>query len=513
MLRRRWSASLLTTLVAAGVLAGTVPAVAQSGSSTAGNSAAGSSSRATTHADASSAPSVRLIAPNHEVKATRFPGQPIYVDPGIFLASVGGAFQINAERPDYDHPVQAVQVIHGAGGDTVRNLPTGMVTTLDGLPDFFHVVVRKENGKKVADQSMLFCPAGIDQRHSSGGPSNPTYPRGCFTGPFTLGQVWGIDRGWAVSAFGWMGLQFSGKNGSYHVQVSIGKAYREFFGISNADAVARITLKVSRDPFTCRDICPGPDGAAGNSTGLAGSSRTRSLTAAPVDSTPDPSTLPDLISLPGWSISMAPDGGRDYISFAATIWNAGPAPLVVEGYRKQDQAVMKGWQYFYDLGGNVVGRDRVGTLVYDAREGHTHWHFQQFATYSLLDASQQNVVVSQKEAFCLAPTDGIDMTVPGAAWNPGSTGLGTACGDANAIWTREVLHTGWGDTYIQSLPGQSLDITDLPNGIYYVSIEANPDHVLFESDYSNNRELRRIHLGGTPGHRTVVVKPWHGINA
>lgn len=123
------------------------------------------------------------------------------------------------------------------------------------------------------------------------------------------------------------------------------------------------------------------------------------------------------------------------------------------------------------------------------------------------------MVISEKEAFCLAPTDGVDMTVPGAQWNPGQTGLGTACGDKSAIWVREVLHTGWGDTYYQGLPGQSLDVTDLPNGVYYVAVEANPDGVLYESDYSNNVELRRIRLGGTPGARTLVVKPWHGIDA
>ena len=33
---------------------------------------------------------------------------------------------------------------------------------------------------------------------------------------------------------------------------------------------------------------------------------------------------------------------------------------------------------------------------------------------------------------------------------------------------------GWGDTYYQYLPGQSFNITGVPNGTYYVRIVANP---------------------------------------
>lgn len=229
--------------------------------------------------------------------------------------------------------------------------------------------------------------------------------------------------------------------------------------------------------------------------------------AAPADD-----TTPDLVALPAWDIQVTQQGSRDFIAFSATVWNAGPAPLLVEGYRRPNEAVMDAWQYFM-RGDEVVGRQRVGTFEYDARPGHQHWHFQQFATYSLLDASRQQVELSKKEAFCLAPTDAIDMTVRDAEWQPGSTGLSTTCGDRSAIWIRETLETGWGDTYGQFLPGQALNITDLPNGTYFVAVEANAAGLLFENDTSNDRALRRIVLGGHPGHRTVTVPPWHGIDA
>jgi hypothetical protein len=222
--------------------------------------------------------------------------------------------------------------------------------------------------------------------------------------------------------------------------------------------------------------------------------------------------LPDLVALPAWNIGVSQDGGRDYLDFAATVWNAGPGPMVVEGFRRKHSAVMDAWQYFFRAG-VAVGRARAGKLEYDAQPGHEHWHFKQFARYSLLATDQSQVLVSGKEAFCLAPTDAIDLTRRGADWNPNSTGFGTACGDASAIWTRETLEAGWGDTYTQSLPGQSLDITEVPNGHYLIAVDANPDGLLHEVTASNNRALREVILSGTPGTRTVEVVPWHGIAA
>jgi hypothetical protein len=227
---------------------------------------------------------------------------------------------------------------------------------------------------------------------------------------------------------------------------------------------------------------------------------------------PDPSLLPDLIPLPAWHMETERFRRGDFLNFAATVWNRAGSPLVVEGFRRDGTDVMDAFQYFY-RDGKPVGRAPVGTLEYDARRGHQHWHFQQFARYTLLDASKKTVVVSEKEAFCLAPTDPIDLLRPGANWNPFEVGLSSACGDHNSIWTRETLDAGWGDTYLQFLPGQSFDVSDVPNGTYYVRIEANPLGRLHERNTDNNVSLRRIILGGSPGDRTVKVPKYHGIDS
>jgi hypothetical protein len=202
---------------------------------------------------------------------------------------------------------------------------------------------------------------------------------------------------------------------------------------------------------------------------------------------------------------------RSTVSFGATVWNGGAAPLVVEGFRRTGEPIMDGFQYFYD-GDDVVGKASAGELEFDERDGHDHWHFKQFAAYSLLDALGNEVRVSRKESFCLAPTDAIDMTLPEADWNPGVIGLSSACGGPNSIWTREILPLGWGDTYFQGLPGQSFYITNLPNGHYFIKIEANPGGLLYEQTATNNVELREIILRGKPGARRVEVPAWNGID-
>jgi hypothetical protein len=82
----------------------------------------------------------------------------------------------------------------------------------------------------------------------------------------------------------------------------------------------------------------------------------------------------------------------------------------------------------------------------------------------------------------------------------------------DALWIREVLPAGWGDTYFQGVPGQSFDITGLPNGTYWIEVRANPLGSLYDVDPTNDTSLREVILGGTPGARTVTVPPWHGID-
>jgi hypothetical protein len=369
-------------------------------------------------------------------------------------------------------------------------------------------------------------------------PTSP-YPDAVTTAhPFALGTVWGLQAGWAVDALGGGvdGVELA--DGTYRARVRVNQAHCAFFDIpaAAADVTVGVTVRtgeVEEPPEEPPDGEPAPTRPHDHPRGRghvhasvpaqgAGAPAAAAVTeperaVRPAGRVRVPAgRRPDLRALPAYGIAVTdpdePGEAGQQLAFSATVWNAGPAPLVVEGFRRPGTNLMDAYQYFSDRDGEQAGWVHTGTLEFDEREGHTHWHFTDFARYRLLQADKQEAVRSGKEAFCLVPTDSVDLTVKGANWKPLSTGLGSACGDATSLAIRETLDVGWGDTYTQSLPGQSFDLTGLPNGTYYIEIMANPDGRLHETSTRNNVALREVILGGEPGARTVEVPPHEGID-
>jgi len=478
----------------------------------------------------STPPSLRLHAGSLSTTIHRY-AREVPLDLPVFVASTGGDFQLNVTRPDYDSP-KMVNQVESASGAVVRPLPREILRGWGGLRDFLRVGLRTRAGKLVAWRTFDFCPnaGGGGQRVNDDGPPFSRYPAFCGAGsPFVRGMVWGIDEGWAVSALGsgesgksgGKEIVYEGKpdgsgderfvrvpNGRYVATVRILPPYAQLFGIAPESAQVSVAVRI-----TGRIPKSSPE-AGKRASGMARAAAEQAPDeAVPTVENPDPATLPDLIATPAWQVRlMRQRNGREFLGFAATPWNAGPAPLVVEGFRKPTEDLMDAYQYFFDASGAVVGRTHVGSMDYDHRRGHEHWHFLQFSSYTLLDASYQEVVRSRKQAFCLAPTDAIDLTLGRTNWTPPFIGFGgSVCGALNAIWVREQLDVGWGDTYYQGVPGQSFEVTSLPNGHYYIRIDVNPQGVLREASTANNTELRTVDIVGPKGKRRAVVHPWHSI--
>ena len=422
------------------------------------------------------------------------------------MAAVDGPFELWAQRPSYFDPVGLSQIVRDGAGAIDQTLPVAGVPEPNlsrGLTGFVTTTLAKRNGTVLKTATRAFCPNSYSQeRIDDTGPTTSRYPADCWASPFTRGSVWGIDTGWATQLPLSLGRTLDVAEGTYRLTISIAEPYRAAFGMAAEDAELTVPVTVVQGP------AGGGHSAGGGRSALAAAQSSESATATSFPITEPPSSaLPDIAALPAWgmSVSNRPKTGKSFLNFGATAWNAGPGILMVEGFRDPASTTMDAFQYFYDQTGAVVGKVAAGSLEYDGRAGHDHWHFRDFASYSLLDRDKVKVVDSGKEAFCLAPTDPIDLTVDNAEWRPWLTNLGTACGEEGSLWIREVLQVGWGDTYTQYRPGQSFDITDLPNGKYFVKVLANPDGVLRESDTSNNEALRRIYLRGKPGERFVEV--------
>jgi hypothetical protein len=421
-----------------------------------------------------------------------------WTDLGLRMVADGAPFEVRSTRTSYKDPIRAV--VHSPNGDV--RLPKRATKSWAGLSKFVTLEIDpKKAGKPTTTLTRRVCLNDYStQRVRPDAPARSPYPVGCWYNPYTLGSVQGVQQGWAVSLLG-EGAPLRIGPGHYTVTASISPMYADALGLTSAQSTRKIKLTVKRErganqrpsaKAAPRSIVARP--AAHRPTGAQGA--------------PDDGPTPDLRSLPAWGISLSKN--TNFLRFSATVWNAGDSPLVVDGFRRPNQALMDAYQYFFDADGNQTDYQAVGHMHWDPTPSHHHWHFEDFARYSLLDSNKNEVVRSKKEAFCLANTDAVDLTVPDAAWRPENTQLETSCGDRTSLSIREVLAAGWGDTYTQYRAGQSFGIRNLPNGVYYISVNANPGVNLVESSTTNNRSLRKIRLAGKPGHRRVIV-PQIGI--
>lgn len=420
-------------------------------------------------------------------------GHRAWTDLGLRVVADGAPFELWSQRPSYDDPIRTVW----RSGDGDVPLPAGAMKDFSGIRGFVKIDLDPQRpGADTLHLSPKSCFNGWAERVRPDAPARSPYPSGCWYNPYTLGSVQGVQEGWATPILT-MRRGFRLEPGHYTVTARVAPAYATLFVLSEEQATRTIDLTVvSQESGAGGTAVPGradrpaDHPADHRPTGPQG----RADAGGPV---------PDLRSLPAWGISMARNG--NFLRFSATVWNGGDSPLVVDGFRRDGEDEMDAYQYFFDAAGEQTGYQAVGHLHWDPKPTHQHWHFEDFARYSLLDADLAEVVRSKKEAFCLANTDGVDLTVPDADWQPENTDLSTSCGDSSSLSIREVLAAGWGDSYVQYRAGQSFDLRGLPNGTYYIAVTANPLGNLVEASTDNNVSLREIRISGREGNRTVTV--------
>ncbi|GAA2154951.1 hypothetical protein GCM10009844_41500 [Nocardioides koreensis] len=424
-----------------------------------------------------------LWAPD-KVVTYSYDGQ-VYTDFGMRLIATTDPVEIRSTRTSYDDPILS-EWLSPTGA---RTLPDDLVmsdfTGLTGFADL--TITRVDSGQQVGEMDLDVCLNGYSQRIRPDAPARSPFPHGCPWNPYTLGSVMGIEAGYASPLVQQWDNNLMLQPGRYDVTATLAPAYAEFFGIAAADAQRTTRLVVKKDGGGRYRPAPAPQGEPAVPAAHEPSGESAGVATGPT---------PDLRSLPAFGVGLNRKG--TLLRFAATVWNAGTSPLVVDGFRVEGEDRMDAYQYFFDADGNQTGYQQVGEMHWHA-QNHRHWHFEDFARYRLLDEDLGEAVASGKRSFCLANTDAVDYTLEGADWHPDNTDLSTACGGRDALSVREVLAAGSGDTYLQHRYGQAFPIKDIPDGTYWIAVEANPVHTggtrnLIESDYANNDSLRKIRI-------------------
>ena len=201
--------------------------------------------------------------------------------------------------------------------------------------------------------------------------------------------------------------------------------------------------------------------------------------------------LPDLVPVTtgmveGSRMDLARQFGRALLRFPTTIANAGDGPLEIWGGPSSGNS-QQVFQRIYQRGGG--SRDTLaGNFVF--HPGHGHVHLEGFATFQLRgrndDGTPGPVVASGgKTSFCLLNIDHSFPAATSAAARVEGRG-GSSCE------TIQGISVGWADVYGADLEDQWIDVTDIPDGDYFLEIVTDPDNNITETDETNNGVLEPI---------------------
>src|SRR4051812_40481366 len=314
-------------------------------------------------AEASAPPPLRFVAATGTVTLERY-STGVYLDLPTHVVAGAKPFEIRAKRASYADPIVATQ----GTGPRAKQLPTGLITSFSGFTGFTHLKLVDGGGTVVLERDDDLCPNNTGSRTRPDAPDASPYPQGCSTNPFALGSVWGIQAGWSAptSRNWWESEPVDLAEGTYTATITVNPPYVALFGIPADQASTAVQVIV-------RPAAAADERGRRQAAGPAADPAARPAAERPAGAGTVPAgPRPDLRSLPAWGIKIGGEegeAGHDYLAFNATVWAAGRSPLVVDGFRR-DENMMDAYQYFYDAQGNQTGYAQVGTMQWDPREGH-----------------------------------------------------------------------------------------------------------------------------------------------
>jgi hypothetical protein len=191
--------------------------------------------------------------------------------------------------------------------------------------------------------------------------------------------------------------------------------------------------------------------------------------------------LPDLITkadtLNDRELDFETQPGRVLLRFSNAVGNVGYGPLEIRG-GNAGASTQEVVQRIYLSDQSFVDR-RAGTFSFHAE--HSHVHFDSFASYQLRRVTPGNgigpvVAESAKVSFCLQDSEAVSANKSGIFEDRYKF-----CGN-----DQQGISLGFADVYRKSLPGQFIDITAVPAGIYWLQSTADPENRILESNESNN---------------------------
>lgn len=145
-----------------------------------------------------------------------------------------------------------------------------------------------------------------------------------------------------------------------------------------------------------------------------------------------------------------------------------------------------------------LGDPASNSAAFEYATCHGHYHFKDYADYSLHGLDGSLTVQGHKESFC------VEDNVQGSGRSLKSRAPQQVVGgppipdnwdqDTETDCSHPGLHVGWSDGYYNTTEGNWLDITGVATGDYLLTVTVDPLHTIDELDYSNNTATIQVHI-------------------
>ncbi len=185
--------------------------------------------------------------------------------------------------------------------------------------------------------------------------------------------------------------------------------------------------------------------------------------------------------------------GRRHLRLSNGTPNEGMGKLQIYGlFPAHPDGTQDVMQRIYRNDGSFYTRPS-GRFIYHPE--HDHIHLEDWCLYHLRavlpDSGVGEIVAEgEKTSFCI-----MDLAV----YDPGHPNFDPNGEFLSCASTVQGISAGWVDIYHKELPGQNIDITDLPDGQYWLEAIADPDNHIYEASEDNNVNRVIITVGDGAG--------------
>lgn len=210
--------------------------------------------------------------------------------------------------------------------------------------------------------------------------------------------------------------------------------------------------------------------------------------------------LPDLTMLQPTEFHLdLPSGGVRLLRFSTSIVNLGPGRFDVIGSDPDptDSTKLTRVTQRLQQGSGWVSQPTTATMFY-AGDGHDHWHVFGLQDFRLAFQATPNdrIATGAKNGFCF--WDNVNLSNAPRFY----TGV-TECHQQTDGTVPMGLSVDWGDKYPWNIAFQYIDVSQLPNGNYCLTVTADARGEFVEADETNNSVHTLISI--QPGGVTVLA--------